>query len=367
MTSLFYDPATARIYYTLSGSSSLFYRYFQTQSTITGASRFTATGSITGLKFTDARSMFLDGARLYVADIAGTLTRWDWNAATGQPVAGTNVRVSGPAVDGINWTARDAFIFAGSGTPPPPVNQAPVARFVPTASGLVVNVDGTGSTDSDGTVASYGWDFGDGGSAAGATASHTYAAAGQYTITLTVTDNAGATGAASTAVTVTAPGPPGQTVVTFRTASQANVSSSQPALIAPADIRAGDGLLLFVTVNTTTPTVSPPTGISGWQLLGSRSGASLQTYLWAKIAESSDPGATLTVPLSAIAKSAVQLVGYAGITGTTWVDAAVSIIENTSTSVRTTPAVPVSDANSTLVSYWANNPTWITAGRRTPS
>jgi PKD repeat protein len=87
----------------------------------------------------------------------------------------------------------------------PPANQAPVAVFTQAATGLDVTVDGTGSTDADGTVASYAWDFGDGGTATGAGASHTYAAAGTYPVTLTVTDDDGATGSVLQEVVVTAP------------------------------------------------------------------------------------------------------------------------------------------------------------------
>ena len=82
-------------------------------------------------------------------------------------------------------------------------NVAPVASFTATPTYLVVQVDGLASSDADGTIASYAWTFGDGGTATGVTASHTYAADGTYTITLTVTDNDGATGTTSKSVTVT--------------------------------------------------------------------------------------------------------------------------------------------------------------------
>ncbi len=83
------------------------------------------------------------------------------------------------------------------------VNQPPVASFTSSASGLVLSVNGSGSSDPDGSIASYAWTFGDGGTATGATASRTYAAAGTYTVTLTVTDNKGASSSKSQSVTVT--------------------------------------------------------------------------------------------------------------------------------------------------------------------
>jgi PKD repeat protein len=87
----------------------------------------------------------------------------------------------------------------------PPANVAPTAAFTVAADGLDVSVDGTGSSEPDGSIASYAWDFGDGETGTGATADHSYAAAGTYTVTLTVTDDDGATGVATESVTVTEP------------------------------------------------------------------------------------------------------------------------------------------------------------------
>ncbi|MGY2085987.1 PKD domain-containing protein, partial [Blastococcus sp. SYSU DS0539] len=87
-------------------------------------------------------------------------------------------------------------------------NAAPTAAFTAAPADLTVAVDASGSADSDGRVAGYAWDFGDGGTGTGVTASHTYAAAGTYQVRLTVTDDAGATGTVTQAVTVTAPGEP---------------------------------------------------------------------------------------------------------------------------------------------------------------
>ena len=76
-------------------------------------------------------------------------------------------------------------------------NQPPHAAFSAspesTTVGGAVAFDATSSTDPDGSVARYDWEFGDGTSApnAGATPSHTYSKAGTYQVTLTTTDNEG--------------------------------------------------------------------------------------------------------------------------------------------------------------------------------
>jgi PKD repeat protein len=95
------------------------------------------------------------------------------------------------------------FVLAGGGTTS---NQPPVAAVSATpASGtapLQVAFNGSGSHDPDGSIVSYAWNFGDGGTASGATATHTYTTASTYVATLIVTDNQGATGSASVTITV---------------------------------------------------------------------------------------------------------------------------------------------------------------------
>jgi PKD repeat protein len=65
--------------------------------------------------------------------------------------------------------------------------------------GSAVTFDGSGSSDGDGTIVSYAWDFGDGSTAgSGVNPSHSYATAAIYTVSLTVTDNSGLTNTAGT-------------------------------------------------------------------------------------------------------------------------------------------------------------------------
>jgi PKD repeat protein len=74
----------------------------------------------------------------------------------------------------------------------------PVSGVVP----LTVTFDASGSSDADGTISDYSWNFGDGSNGSGMVTDHTYTDAGNYTAVLTVTDDAEATDQASIVITV---------------------------------------------------------------------------------------------------------------------------------------------------------------------
>ena len=99
----------------------------------------------------------------------------------------------------LDVTTFNAAFVGGGG------NVAPTASFTFACTNLACNFNGSASSDSDGSIASYAWNFGDGSTGSGATPSRIYAAAGTYAVSLTVTDNGGATGSVSQNVTVTAP------------------------------------------------------------------------------------------------------------------------------------------------------------------
>ncbi len=72
MTGAFYDPATHRIYYTVSGSSSLYYRYFTPESEVVGAQTFQADAG--GVNFSAVAGMTLASGRiLYGSSVDGAL------------------------------------------------------------------------------------------------------------------------------------------------------------------------------------------------------------------------------------------------------------------------------------------------------
>jgi PKD repeat protein len=106
----------------------------------------------------------------------------------------------------VVWGAQSSSNAEGVIINPAASNAAPTAAFTHSESDLTTSVNGSGSSDPDGTIAGYDWDWGDSTAhGAGSTASHTYRDAGTYTVVLTVTDNSGATGTVSHPATVTRP------------------------------------------------------------------------------------------------------------------------------------------------------------------
>jgi glucose/arabinose dehydrogenase len=90
--------------------------------------------------------------------------------------------------------------YTAGNTPPTAVASAtPTAGLAP----LAVTFSSTGSSDPDGDVLTYSWDFGDASAVSAATnPSHTYTANGSYTARLTVNDGHGNTSSATVAITV---------------------------------------------------------------------------------------------------------------------------------------------------------------------
>jgi PKD repeat protein len=194
ISGMFFDAG--RLYYTLAGQSNLYYRYFTPESGVVGSYRFTATGNVAGVDFSKVNGMFITTSSIYWASsVDGSLRRSDWSSATGAPTG------SSTTVSTDDWRAHTLFLFQSTnGTPP---NQPPTAQVGVTCDDLDCTYSSAGSTDPDGTITSYAWNFGDGGTDTGASPAHRYPAAGTYTVTLTVTDNDGGTGQATQPVTVT--------------------------------------------------------------------------------------------------------------------------------------------------------------------
>ncbi len=141
------------------------------------------------------------------SDPDGTIVSFDWdfgdgNTAVGETASNTYAAAGTYTVtltvtddDGVSDVATESVTVSAA-------NLSPTASFTSGSVDLVASFDGSTSSDPDGTIVSFDWDFGDGNTAVGETASNTYATAGTYTVTLTVTDNAGASASSSAAVFV---------------------------------------------------------------------------------------------------------------------------------------------------------------------
>ncbi len=136
-----------------------------------------------------------------------------------------------------------------------PTNLPPTATFTfsppnPAVNGWV-NFDASASSDPDGSIVSYAWTFGDGGTSnAGPNAWHPFGASGTYTVTLTVTDDKGGTNSTSRTVQVGATNLPPTAAFSFSPTNpavngwvnfDASASSDPDGLIASYAWNFGDG------------------------------------------------------------------------------------------------------------------------------
>ncbi|MGH8516780.1 MAG: PKD domain-containing protein [Panacagrimonas sp.] len=158
----------------------------------------------------DVRADLLDGAGNIIA--------------TSNPAealgANLNVSVSGGSyflrVDGVGrgdlttgysdygslgaYRITGSYTDTGAAAPVAALTANPVNGTAP----LAVSFDAGNSADSDGTIQTYAWNFGDGSTGSGLTAGHNYTSAGSFVATLTVTDGQGLSDSESVTITVSA-------------------------------------------------------------------------------------------------------------------------------------------------------------------
>ncbi len=144
------------------------------------------------------------------SDPDGTIVAYDWNFGDGSTGTGPTPSHSYTTNDTYNvtLTVTDNAGDTGSDTTTAtigPGNQPPIADANNPYNGTVnepVQFNGSGSSDPDGTIVAYDWDFGDGSTGSGPTPIHTYTADGSFTVTLTVTDDMGASDSTTRTATI---------------------------------------------------------------------------------------------------------------------------------------------------------------------
>jgi|GEM_PF-2405377 len=152
----------------------------------------------------------LDGSAS--TDTDGEIVSYTWLASDGQIAMGQNAELTfneaGEYTIALDVTDNDEATVQVQKV----ISVQEISNELPTAAlaitpetgeaPLTIALDGSTSTDTDGTIASYKWTASNGQTANGQTAELTFSEAGDYTITLEVTDNEGATAQVQKAISV---------------------------------------------------------------------------------------------------------------------------------------------------------------------
>ncbi len=142
------------------------------------------------------------------SDPDGTVVGWRWDNGATAPfdgAASASLRWATHGTYTVRVTVTDDDGATASATTPVTVQAPPVADIaapVTATTGEAITLDGTGSTDPDGTISSWAWESGDGRDRAGSSASISYPTAGSYVVRLVVTDEDGLTDEATHTITV---------------------------------------------------------------------------------------------------------------------------------------------------------------------
>jgi PKD repeat protein len=144
-------------------------------------------------------------------DPDGTIVAYSWNYGDGSTGSGftTSHSFTTAGTYTVTLTVTDNSGSTASASLAVVIqDRPPIAKLSSSTSstitGSTISFDGGTSTDPDGSITTYRWDFGDGTSGTGVTTGHAYASSGNYTVRLTITDNSGLTGSTSSSVLVKA-------------------------------------------------------------------------------------------------------------------------------------------------------------------
>lgn len=243
---------------------------------------FTATSTGMSVALDASASTDADGTiASYAWDFGDGSTQAPSAAATASHVYATpgTYTVTLTVVDNSGGSATTTHLAI-----PVRVNQVPVAIFTSSSNNLAASFDATGSSDPDGTIASYAWDFGDGSTGVGSTVNHSYATANTYTVTLTLTDNDGGVTVLSHPITVQAANQlPIAALATTNTAGSlsvgvdASASNDPDGTIASYDIDYGDSTAHGTTAISTHAYAAAGTYTIGLVVTDNRGGTATTT------------------------------------------------------------------------------------------
>ena len=232
----------------------------------------------------------------------------------------------------------------------PPVSNPGGPYTANVSQGL--QFSGTASSDPDGTIITYQWDFGDGSTGTGATPTHTYSAIGTYTVTLIVTDNSGSRNSAQTTANISNP-------------SSATLSS---VAVSPTSVTGGGSAHGKVTLSGAAPTGGATVTLTSSNTAAAQvpasvtvaAGATTTTFSVTTSSVTSSTSVTLSGSYNGSVKTASLTVNSASVSGQiAFVQQKIATYSSASSVVATLAAAP--HPGSALVLFSANNNVSVTA------
>ncbi|MFC1688315.1 PKD domain-containing protein [Pseudomonadota bacterium] len=131
------------------------------------------------------------------SDSDGEIEAWNWSFGDGSTADGAQISHSYPETGNfdVTLTVKDNRGKSDSSTQTvaaSAANAPPRAAFNYSCAELECSFDASGSTDPDGEITAWNWNFGDGATGSGYQAVHSFPAEGAYTVSLEVSDKDGA-------------------------------------------------------------------------------------------------------------------------------------------------------------------------------
>lgn len=284
----------------------------------------------------------------------GSITSYEWTFSDGEEAGGPapQKEFAESGTYDVTLTVTDDGGLTSSTTQQVSVvkpNVPPTASFTTQCVYLDCAFDGSASTDDDGTIETYAWDFGDGETSEEDDPIHTYEEPGRYTVTLVVTDDDGETAETSSARWVV--GEPAPSTVSYVGGAVSQGNASTPNVTTPSTVLDGHRMILLLTVNSSSRVLAEPAGVTGWTVLGTTTSGSMMTRAYTKIAGTGDAGKKVTVTLDAAAKYTMTVADYSGARAGALIRA--DLAETVNRTGHPTPEIEA-PAGAWVVSYWAD-------------
>jgi PKD repeat protein len=203
--------------YTVPGDYKVTLTLIDRRGNLSTASEQISVGAALNAALTAAPTQLMEGSGPVTLDGSGStdsgasIVSYAWDFGDGSTAQGASAShtYATAATYLLRLTVTDSASLIDTATTTITVlDEPPTAAFsiaVPAPeAGQSVRFDGSSSSDGDGSITRYAWNFGDGHAATGQAPSHTYSSPGTYSVTLTVTDSSGQKVSASHQLTVLA-------------------------------------------------------------------------------------------------------------------------------------------------------------------